>query len=62
MYYKDIYSNGLCRPPLQTGNYDTKPFLRWVRALGRSEDTPSIPKSASGLVGIPLKKGSPSAR
>ena len=34
-----------------------KPFLRWVRAQGRSPDAPSIHKNVSGPVGIPLKMG-----
>ena len=42
--------------PHPTGEYGTRPFLRWVQAQDRSIDVPGIPQNASGFVGIPLKK------
>ena len=37
-------------------------FLRWVRAQGHNQDTPSGSKNASSTVGIPLKRGTLGAR
>ena len=49
-------SVGICHAPhTQTGECDTKPFLRWVWAQDCSPDTPDILKNASGSIGIPLK-------
>ena len=49
-------NNGICWPSHQTGKCGTRPFLRWVLMLSLSPDAPSIPKNASGHVGIPLKR------
>ena len=52
--------DGICPPSHQPDECDTMPFLRWVRAQGRSPHAPGISKNASDLVGIPLK-GAPQA-
>ena len=44
-------------PSHQPDEYGTRPFFRWVQLQGCSLDTPSIPKNASGPVGISLKRG-----
>ena len=47
----------ICRTFHQTGEYGTRPLLRWVPAQDRIPDTPGIPQNASVPVGIPLKRG-----
>ena len=53
-----IEISGVCPPSHQQDECGTRPFLRWVRAQGRSPEAPGIPKNASGPVGI-LSKGAP---
>ena len=51
-------TNSICSTSHQMGDCSTRPFLRWVRAQGRSPDISAIPKNASGSVGISLKNSS----
>ena len=57
----DLVISGIWRPSHQPDECGTRPFLKWVRAQGRSPDAPGIPQNAPGSVGITLKKGAPQA-
>ena len=47
-----VTPDGICSPSYQPDECGTRPFLRWVRAQGRSPHAPGISKNASDLVGI----------
>ena len=53
---------GICLPSHQPDECGTRTFFRWVRAQGRSPDTPGISKNASAPVGIPLKRSASGTR
>ena len=60
--YIELQSRYYFHVPHQTGESDTKLFLRWVQAQSPSQDTPGDSKNSSGLIGIPLKRGVSGAR
>ena len=49
------FGDGICPPSHQSDECGTRPFLRWVRAQGRSPHAPGISKNASDPVGNTLK-------